>query len=74
MDMHEDAYDRPLRPGAEHFRQAIICLPVGLVALIVGTAVVESNDAVGSAALLLGLVFAGIGVMRLLQGLWHRVA
>lgn len=70
--MHEGADGQELRPGAEHLRQAIVCIPLGLVALIAGAAIGE--DSVGMPLVLIGLLIAGVGVVRLLQGLWHRVA
>ena len=72
MDMHEGADGQQLRPGAEHLRQAIICIPLGLLALIAGAAIGE--DSVGMPLVLIGLLVAAVGVVRLLQGLWHRVA
>ena len=76
MDFEYEREDRShLRPGAEHLRQAIVCLPLGLVALVAGMALVEgASESLGNAALLLGVMLTGIGVVRLLQGLWHRVA
>ena len=75
MDFEYEREDRThLRPGAEHLRQAIVCLPLGLLALFAGMAFVEgASESLGNAMLLLGIVLTGIGAVRLLQGLWHRV-
>lgn len=72
MDMHEGADGQQLRPGAEHLRQAIICLPIGLLVLVVGAAV--GDESIGMPLVLVGLIVGAFGVVRLLQGLWHRVA
>lgn len=72
MDMHEGADGQQLRPGAEHLRQAIICLPIGLLVLVVGAAV--GDESIGMPLVLVGLIVGAVGVVRLLQGLWHRVA
>ena len=72
MDMQEGADGQQLRPGAEHLQQSIICIPLGLLALIAGAAIGE--DSVGMPLVLIGLIVVAVGVVRLLQGLWHRVA
>lgn len=66
--------ERALRPGAEHLRQAIVCLPVGVLALVLGMVLVEGpSEPLGNAALLVGSVAVLFGAFRLLQGLWRRV-
>lgn len=72
MDMHEGADGQQLRAGAEHLRQAIICLPIGVLVLVVGAAV--GDESIGMPLVLVGLIVGAVGVVRLLQGLWHRVA
>lgn len=62
------------RPGTEHLRQAIVCLPLGLIALVVGGIVADSDESLGMPLVLLGAIVAGVGFVRLLQGLWQRVA
>lgn len=74
MDFEYEREPQVGRPGTEHLRQAIVCLPLGLVVLVVGGVVADTNEGVGMPLVLLGVLFAGIGVVRLLQGLWHRVA
>ena len=74
MDMQEGADGQQLRPGAEHLRQAIICIPVALVALVLMAALEDSNEMLSTIAAIAAVLFGAIGVGRLAQGLWHRVA
>lgn len=62
------------RPGTEHLRQAIVALPLGLVVLVIGAAVSDSNEGIGMPLVLVGVLAAAFGLFRLLQGLWRRVA
>lgn len=70
--MHEGG-GQQLRPGTEHLRQAIVCIPVALVALVLMTALEESNEMLSAIAGIAAVLFGALGIGRLAQGLWHRV-
>lgn len=63
------------RAGADELRQALIALPVGLVALLAGALISGDGlaDGASAALLLVGLIGTALGVLRLCQGLYKRV-
>lgn len=71
--MHEKG-GQQLRPGTKHLREAIICIPVALVALVLMAALAESNEMLSAIAGIAAVLFGVLGIGRLAQGLWHRVA
>lgn len=62
-----------LRPGAEHLRQAIVCLPIAFMAALLAFALAEPSEMLAAIATVAAILFGLIGLVRLAQGLWQRV-